>query len=43
MFTFWINPFAADAAVKIESNSVDAIRATWDALHAAGFNLSARP
>jgi hypothetical protein len=42
-YIFWVNPFYADACAKVEGNSLDAIRAVWDALHAQGLTLSARP
>jgi hypothetical protein len=42
-YIFWINPWAEEP-VKVESNSLEWIRAIWDALARAGIeNLSQRP
>jgi hypothetical protein len=42
MHTIWISPFAADAT-KVECPCIDRARRIWDVLHAAGYELSARP
>lgn len=43
MYVFYVNPWH-EQPVKIESDSLDWIRAVWDALKRAGMdNLSARP